>query len=106
MVFTEIDRITMSRLSTLIKLSEPLKNREEVIINAAQYMGVPKEETIAVMREWDEMDTMTLRSEQEKQNFLEYCFGFMKNNETPRKSDQEFYTHVAKNLGVQARSNN
>ncbi len=106
MVFTEIDRLTMSRLSTLIKLSAPLKNREEVIINAGQYMGVPKEETITVMREWDELDTMPLNSEKEKQIFLEYCFGFMKSNNAPRKSEQEFYSHVAKSLGLQARSSN
>ncbi|MFT4833605.1 MAG: hypothetical protein ACI83W_001002 [Marinoscillum sp.] len=106
MVFTEIDRHTMSQLSTLVMLSAPFKNREEIIIHAGQYMGVPKVETMSVIQEWDELDTMPLNSEQEKQNFLEYCFAFMKGNRAPRKSEQELYSHVAKSLGLKARSNN
>lgn len=106
MVFTEIDKKTMQTLCTLVKLSAPVDRRKDAIVHVGQYLGVPKDDTLELLYEWEEYDTMEFSSDEEKKLFVEDCFSYMSNDYHPHKSDQELYDQVVKNLGLKARSDN
>ncbi|MFY0608028.1 MAG: hypothetical protein JXR10_15015 [Cyclobacteriaceae bacterium] len=106
MIFTEIDKSTMQTLATLVKFSSPIEKRKKAIIRTGQFLGVPKEDTLELIEEWDESDAIELNSEEEKRRFLSECFGYLQNNYLPRKSDTELYNHVIKKLQITTRSNN
>ncbi len=106
MIFTEIDKSTMQTLATLVKFSSPVEKRTNAIIRTGQFLGVPKEDTLELIEEWDESDAIDLQSEEEKQQFLNECFAFLHNNYLPRKSDTELYNYVVRNLEISTRSNN
>jgi hypothetical protein len=61
---------------------------------------VPREDTLELLDEWEEYDTMELRSEEEKKHFVEDCFSYMSRGYTPKRSEQELYDQVVKNLGL------
>lgn len=100
MVFTDIDKRTVQTLCTLAKLSEPDATRMEAFINIGQNLGVPKDETIEILHEWDEYDTMELTSDEDKKHFVEDCFSYLKADYKPRKSERELYNQVVSNLGL------
>mgnify|MGYP000353799343 CR=1 FL=1 len=100
MVFTDIDKRTVQTLCTLAKLSEPDATKVDAFIHIAENLGVPKDETIEILHEWDEYDTMEFASEEDKKHFVEDCFSFMKTDYTPRKSERELYNQVVANLGL------
>ena len=106
MIFTENDKSTMQALSTLVKLSSPVNERKSAIIRVGQFMGVPKEDTLELMMEWDDDDTISLNSEEEKKLFLHDCFAHLERINQPRKSEVELYNYVVENLGLATRSNN
>jgi hypothetical protein len=106
MVFTEIDKKTLQMLCTLAKLSEPDSTKMDAFIHVGQNLGVPKDETIEILHEWDEHDTMDLNSMEEKKLFVEDCFSFMETGYTPRKSERELYDQVVSNLGLNTRFSN
>ena len=106
MIFTEIDKSTMQTLATLVKFSTPIEKRKKAIIRSGQFLGVPKDDTLELIEEWDESDAIELRSQEEKQQFLNECFGYLQNNYLPRKSDRELYNHVIAALQIETGSNN
>lgn len=106
MVFTEIDKETMQTLCTLVKLTEPTGAKPEAIVQVGQFLGVPKEDTLELLNEWDEYDTMQLATEEDKRNFVSSCFSFMTKEYHPRKSERELYNQVVQNLGLKARFDN
>lgn len=96
----------MLSLSTLVKLSGEKKAREEEIVNVGQFLGVPKDNTLELLDEWDEADTMKFSSEEEKLKFVNFCFGYLKENYHPKPSEIAFYNEVVRNLGLKARFDN
>lgn len=106
MVFTDIDRKTMQTLCTLVKLAAPIGEKKEALVNVGQFLGVPKEDTLELLDEWEEYDTMLLITEEDKERFVNYCFSYMKSGYHPRKSERELYNQVVTNLGLQTRFDN
>jgi len=106
MVFTEIDKNIMKTLCTLAKLSEPDSTKMDAFIHVGQNLGVPKDETLLLLDEWEDYDTMDLKSEEDKKHFVEACFSFMKTDYSPRKSERDLYNQVVTNLGLNSRSSN
>jgi len=103
MIFTNIDKKTMQTLCTLVKLSEPVGAKRDAIVNVGQFLGVPKDDTLELLEEWEEHDTMNLKSEEEKMHFVADCFSYMGKNYQPRKSERELYDQVVTNLGIKAK---
>lgn len=106
MIFTEIDRKTMQSLCTLVKLTGTEKAKKEEIVNVGQYLGVPKDDTLELLDEWDESDTMKFSSEEDKKRFLKFCFGYMEEDYRPKPSEVDFYNEVVRNLGLETRFDN
>ena len=106
MVFTEIDAQTMRSLCTLVKLSKDKGIDDETIINIGQQMGVPKEDTLEVINEWEEQDTIHLQSEKDKMRFINRCFSHLDGPYNPDKSEVKFYHLVKHQLGLETRFNN
>ena len=106
MVFTEIDKKTMQILCTLAKLAGPAGEKRDAIVNIGQFLGVPKDDTLELLEEWEEYDIMHLASEEEKRHFVNYCFSYMNKDYHPKKSEREFYQQVVNNLGLTARFDN
>ncbi|WP_258101514.1 hypothetical protein [Marinoscillum pacificum] len=106
MIFTEIDRKTMQSLCTLAKLvSDPEAKREEIVV-VGQHLGVPKEDTLEVLEEWDETDTLELHDEEDKRGFVNFCFSYLTTNYNPKSSELELYGEVVSTLGLKTRSDN
>ena len=106
MVFTEIDAQTMRSLCTLVKLSKDKGIDDEIIINIGQQMGVPKEDTLEVINEWEEQDTIHLQSEKDKKRFISRCFSHLDGPYHPDQSEVKFYQLVKHQLGLETRFNN
>lgn len=106
MVFTEIDKKTMQILCTLAKLAGPAGEKRDAIVNVGQFLGVPKDDTLELLEEWEEYDIMHLASEEEKRHFVNYCFSYMNKDYHPKKSEREFYQQVVNHLGLTARFDN
>lgn len=96
----------MLSLSTLVKLTSVKERREEEIVYVGQFLGVPKDDTLELLDEWDDADTMKFNSEEEKMKFVNFCFGFLKKNYHPKPSEIDFYNEVVKNLGLKTRFDN
>ncbi len=106
MIFSEIDRATMQSLCTLASLTgDPETKREEIVI-VGQYLGVPKTTTLEMLTEWEEMDVLSLQTEEEKINFVNFCFSYLTNENNPKASELEFYVEVVSSLGLKTRSDN
>lgn len=106
MIFTEFDRKTMQSLCTLAKLvSNPESKREDLVV-IGQHLGVPKEDTLEVLEEWEETDTLCFQTEEEKRGFVSFCFSFMHKNYTPNTSEKELYSEILSSLGLETRSDN
>lgn len=105
MIFSQIDRNTLSNLCTLVKLSEENKQYLEGIILTGQHMGVPTEETLALITEWEESDAIELNSREEKERFVNECFSYFEKIDPP-KSEKILYNHVVKKLGLKKLSLN
>ncbi|WP_421875455.1 hypothetical protein [Marinoscillum sp.] len=106
MTFTEIDRTTMQSLCTLAKLvSNPEAKREEIVV-IGQHLGVPKDDTLEVLEEWEEYDILHLKNEEDKRRFVKYCFSFMTQEYNPKSSEVELYGEVLSSLGLETRSDN
>lgn len=106
MVFTEIDKQTMKLLCTLVKLAEKTGAKKEAVVNVGQNLGVPKEDMLTLLEEWEELDTMRLTSEEEKQRFVKSCFSYMSGDCNPPKAERLLYQQVITTLGLNTRSNN
>lgn len=100
MVFTEIDKQVMSLISTLVKYTKNPDKHRDTIINIGQHLGVPKDETLGVMEEWDEFDVIEFSSHKDKQVFIQETF-----EEALTIHDDSvrvLYRHVSKQLGISA----
>ena len=106
MTFTEIDRKTMQSLCTLAKLVRNPKARRDEIVVVGQHLGVPKEDTLEVLEEWEDLDTISFQSEEEKRKFVAQCFSFLTKDYNPKSSEMELYGEVVSNLGLKTRSDN
>jgi len=101
MIFTEIDKKTMQTLTTLVKFSSPVTNsRKDSLIRNGQHLGVPKDDILELLEEWEEYDVIRLKSKDEKRRFLNRCFAFMHERSLPTESDKDHYSFVEKNLGL------
>lgn len=106
MIFTEIDRKTMQTLCTLVKIAEPQGARRDAIVNVGQFLGVPKDDTLELIDEWDEHDTFEFVSVEEKKHFVQDCFSYMAEDYHPKKSEKELYEHVVSRLGLASSARN
>lgn len=106
MVFTEIDKQTMKVLCTLVKLSEKTGAKTEDIVQVGQNLGVPKDDMLMLLEEWEEYDTIKLSSEEEKKRFVKSCFSYMTGDYHPAQSEKLLYQQVIQTLGLNTRSNN
>lgn len=106
MIFTEIDRKTMQSLITLANLVRNPEAKREDIVVVGQHLGVPKEDTLEVLEEWEETDTLSFQSEDDKRGFVHFCFSFMHKGYTPKTSELELYSEVVSSLGLETRSDN
>ena len=106
MIFTDIDRKTMQSLCTLAKLVNDPETKREGIVVVGQHLGVPKEDTLEVLEEWEETDTLELRDEEDKRGFVNFCFSYLTTNYNPKSSELELYGEVVSTLGLKTRSDN
>lgn len=106
MIFTDIDKRTVQTLCTLAKLAGSADTTRDNIVSVGQHLGVPRENTLELLEDWDEFDVMKLSSEEEKQRFVNYCFSFMKRDYHPDKSEIALYNHVVNRLGLKTRLSN
>lgn len=106
MVFTDIDLYTLKSLCTLAMISEKTNASTEALVHVGQHLGVPKDDTLVLLSEWDENDIMRLKSEDEKRRFVDYCFSFMDADYQPATAEMKLYHSVISELGLQARFNN
>lgn len=106
MIFTDIDKRTVQALCTLAQLAGSASHTKDEIISVGQHLGVPKENTLELLEEFDENDTMALSSVEEKKSFVSYCFAFMKKGYHPDKSEVALYRQVVNRLGLETGSYN
>lgn len=106
MVFTDLDSYTLKSLCTLAKISQKTTDGAEALVHVGQQLGVSTEETLAILDEWEEHDLIHLKSEEEKQQFVQYCFSHLSNTYQPTTSELRLYQSVVKELGLASRSSN
>lgn len=106
MVFTNIDKKTMQTLCTLVKYAGPVNANKDEIVHVGQELGVPKEDTLELLNEWEEEDTVEFTTEEEKKRFIQSCFPFMTKDYHPDQSEMKLYHHVVSNLGLKTSSIN
>ncbi|MFT5640942.1 MAG: hypothetical protein ACI9A7_001040 [Cyclobacteriaceae bacterium] len=98
MVFTEIDKETATIISTLVKYVNNSTAHHESIITVGQHLGVPKDETIGIIEEWEESDSLTLQSTSEKKEFIKEIF-----QDILLYDDhliKQLHSHISKELGI------
>lgn len=105
MIFSQIDKNTLSTLTTLVKVAGENQKFVEGIITTGQHLGVPMDETKEILTDWDEDDAFELSTEEEKKHFIKECFSHLSKFNAP-KSDVVLYEHVVKKLGLHALSVN
>lgn len=106
MIFTEIDKRTMQTLCTLLKIAEPKGDRKAAIVDVGQNLGVPKDDVLELMNDWDEADTLEFGNEKEKKEFVQFCFSHMESSDHTEKSERELYNYVVDSLGLKRISDN
>ncbi|MEQ8238555.1 MAG: hypothetical protein RIA69_05040 [Cyclobacteriaceae bacterium] len=100
MVFTEIDKEVATIISTLVKYVGNTNQYKESIVTIGQYLGVPKEETLGIMEEWEEADSLVLKNTAQKNQFIKEAFAEVLFYEDD--SIKQLYIHVRKELGINA----
>ncbi len=106
MVFTDLDKHTASTICTLAMLVGNIEKHEAQLVSVAQQMGVPKEDTLNLLSECDDLDLIRLENEMQKREFLNDCFSFLSGSKNAPSEEIKFYNTVAQNLGMRANSLN
>lgn len=106
MVFTDIDKSTLQTLCTLAKYAGQSHRSRNDIIRIGARLGVSREDTEAIIDEWEECDTLEFGSDLEKRQFLRTCFSHIQGAKYPNASEYELYDKLILGLGIRSRSIN
>ncbi|MEO9475165.1 MAG: hypothetical protein ABJG41_06510 [Cyclobacteriaceae bacterium] len=105
MVFHDLEPQIASTICTLAQLAD-LNKHQNSIISVAQNLGVPKEDTLMILSECDELDKIELDNKKQKLEFIQNCFSHFTSLSKVEKSELSLYQHVTKTLGVSVTSMN
>ncbi|MFT6867732.1 MAG: hypothetical protein ACJA08_002576 [Cyclobacteriaceae bacterium] len=106
MIFNDLDKQSASAICTLAKLVGNIEKHENHLITVAQQLGIPKEDTLNLLSECDDLDIIRLENENQKREFINNCFSYLSDKKYSASEEMTFYNKVVQNLGMNPSSPN